>query len=745
MGAATSSRRQRAWQHGRVRPWRHDSVVTVRGVATDTEDGQSSTGAGQLVLFLTASLFVASEPPREARRGTIVRQDYDGYCCVTSYSYPNCDETWRYGPRSRILFFWAGSLCGAPYDRIYCWKLKNLTARVAAVKLFRMNLVASFFVVKLGNARRRLSKKHVRALPKIITKGVYNIDVTWQAVAFWFPSLRGLTSFWGRSGDGCHDMVAMPGGVATCLLWCQADPSRLEAHRFKIKASTPFPPLSLSFFFFFLLPLPSSLAFSNAFVVLMARRDPRLPLILACSLPLEMVVSPWFGVVGCVRIMLVVTFLVYPMLPSPYRDGLYQFWGGPWDDCTGKPLGCDRDQYIGRDDVRTGSAAATSSRRSKAPRHGRDGLRCGDSLWHHDKVVTACGIVTAPETGRVHSACVAIRMVVTSCRFYGVSDCVQDMAPHRCRQARELMEQQEHGSLGRQQQKVSLQYLPQQYQSSRRRTAVTMVRAVLLERFLRLRPSVFYHDYDLDRAESWMHELERTFETMKCTEEDQKFLEVFHGEYFLDYARRERPDQFHELVQGDLNVAQYHQRTHVLVRLRGSVRGNERTRVMDSRVEGKIVCKKQGQMRGECPELKKKLKKDKFTFKKAKAMLATWSDEDEDDNSQATSGDDEVHCLMARSEDSNEVDTGPRSQNSLFSELEQQVDTTTRAGRHWINSQNSLFAEWDSRSTQDESRSTLDLVPRIACFQKHLERLKEADQVKAFVGEDFKEDPQVQK
>ncbi|MQL73694.1 hypothetical protein Taro_006036, partial [Colocasia esculenta] len=45
------------------------------------------------------------------------------------------------------------------------------------------------------------------------------------------------------------------------------------------------------------------------------------------------------------------------------------------------------------------------------------------------------------------------------------------------------------------------------------------------------------------------------------------------------------------------------------------------------------------------------------------------------------------------------------------------VDTTTRAGRHWINSQNSMFAEWDGRSTQDESRSTLDPFPRTACFQ----------------------------
>ncbi|MQM08028.1 hypothetical protein Taro_040880 [Colocasia esculenta] len=59
-------------------------------------------------------------------------------------------------------------------------------------------------------------------------------------------------------------------------------------------------------------------------------------------------------------------------------------------------------------------------------------------------------------------------------------------------------------------------------------------------------------------------------------------------------------------------------------------------------------------MRGECLELKKKLKKEKFTFKKAKVILATWSDEDEDENSQATSGDDEVQCLMARSDDSTE-------------------------------------------------------------------------------------------
>ncbi|MQL92063.1 hypothetical protein Taro_024682 [Colocasia esculenta] len=72
-------------------------------------------------------------------------------------------------------------------------------------------------------------------------------------------------------------------------------------------------------------------------------------------------------------------------------------------------------------------------------------------------------------------------------------------------------------------------------------------------------------------------------------------------------------------------------------------------------------------MRGECLELKKKLKKDKFKFKKAKAMIATWSDEDEDDNAQGSSEDEEIQCLMARSEDSNEpehqLSTDPLSQN----------------------------------------------------------------------------------
>ncbi|MQM07800.1 hypothetical protein Taro_040644, partial [Colocasia esculenta] len=52
-----------------------------------------------------------------------------------------------------------------------------------------------------------------------------------------------------------------------------------------------------------------------------------------------------------------------------------------------------------------------------------------------------------------------------------------------------------------------------------------------------------------------------------------------------------------------------------------------------------------GHMRGECPELKKKLIKKKFAYKKPRTMMATWSDEDEDE---------EITCLMARSDDTNQ-------------------------------------------------------------------------------------------
>ncbi|MQL82048.1 hypothetical protein Taro_014512 [Colocasia esculenta] len=146
--------------------------------------------------------------------------------------------------------------------------------------------------------------------------------------------------------------------------------------------------------------------------------------------------------------------------------------------------------------------------------------------------------------------------------------------------------------------------------SGQRRAAVSEARTALLERFLRLRPPMFHGEYDPDKAESWTHELERIFETMECAEEDQvrlavyqlkgaahewwrvqrqthfqgqrldqiswqQFSEVFHGEYFPDYSRRERRDQLHELVQGDLTVSQYHQRFVRLLRHVPHVAGSD--------------------------------------------------------------------------------------------------------------------------------------------------------------------------
>ncbi|MQL87133.1 hypothetical protein Taro_019668 [Colocasia esculenta] len=84
-----------------------------------------------------------------------------------------------------------------------------------------------------------------------------------------------------------------------------------------------------------------------------------------------------------------------------------------------------------------------------------------------------------------------------------------------------------------------------------------------------------------------------------------------------------------------------------------------------------------------------------------------------------------------------QVDTGISSQNSMFAELGQQVDTASEQVNTGPCCQNSLFSIWDSvstpppgrvdtlrkdcnlnwMSTQHQSRSTLDLVPRTACSQ----------------------------
>ncbi|MQL97233.1 hypothetical protein Taro_029915 [Colocasia esculenta] len=59
--------------------------------------------------------------------------------------------------------------------------------------------------------------------------------------------------------------------------------------------------------------------------------------------------------------------------------------------------------------------------------------------------------------------------------------------------------------------------------------------------------------------------------------------------------------------------------------------------------------RKPGHMRGECPDLKKKSKN--HMLKKTRAMLATWSDEDEEDHDESEPDEEEVTCLMARHEE----------------------------------------------------------------------------------------------
>ncbi|MQL68858.1 hypothetical protein Taro_001144, partial [Colocasia esculenta] len=63
--------------------------------------------------------------------------------------------------------------------------------------------------------------------------------------------------------------------------------------------------------------------------------------------------------------------------------------------------------------------------------------------------------------------------------------------------------------------------------AGQRRMSVTEDKTALLERFLHLRPPMFFSEYDPDKAESWTHEMEHTFETMECVEEDQVRLVVY--------------------------------------------------------------------------------------------------------------------------------------------------------------------------------------------------------------------------
>ncbi|MQM19422.1 hypothetical protein Taro_052426, partial [Colocasia esculenta] len=65
-------------------------------------------------------------------------------------------------------------------------------------------------------------------------------------------------------------------------------------------------------------------------------------------------------------------------------------------------------------------------------------------------------------------------------------------------------------------------------------------------------------------------------------------------------------------------------------------------------------CNKPGHMKGECPENKKEKHKKIQKFKKPKAMVAIWSDEDTSENEEeekSSSSESEEICFMANSSD----------------------------------------------------------------------------------------------
>ena len=64
-------------------------------------------------------------------------------------------------------------------------------------------------------------------------------------------------------------------------------------------------------------------------------------------------------------------------------------------------------------------------------------------------------------------------------------------------------------------------------------------------------------------------------------------------------------------------------------------------------------CKRLGHMRGECPEMMKKFKK--MRSKKARAMVATWSDEESDSSTESEEEERDNLCLMAHGKEVEEV------------------------------------------------------------------------------------------
>ncbi|MQM19000.1 hypothetical protein Taro_052000 [Colocasia esculenta] len=98
-----------------------------------------------------------------------------------------------------------------------------------------------------------------------------------------------------------------------------------------------------------------------------------------------------------------------------------------------------------------------------------------------------------------------------------------------------------------------------------------------------------------------------------------------------------------------------------------------------------VRCNKPGHMKGECPENKKEKHKKIHKFKKPKAMVATWSDEDsseKEEEEKSSSSESEEIFFMANSSDG-KVDTTPSSVDTLYLRSTRWPSSTFESGEHF--------------------------------------------------------------
>ncbi|XP_030467291.1 uncharacterized protein LOC115686212 [Syzygium oleosum] len=92
----------------------------------------------------------------------------------------------------------------------------------------------------------------------------------------------------------------------------------------------------------------------------------------------------------------------------------------------------------------------------------------------------------------------------------------------------------------------------------------------LVDQFLKLKPPKFTGTGDLEATTLWIGELEKAFALLRCSDEDKVTLavyqlqgnastwwEAFYNKYFLDYAGKQKMNEFERLRQNQLSVDQY--------------------------------------------------------------------------------------------------------------------------------------------------------------------------------------------